>query len=315
MFEGLKRETNRDKFLQNKIIFLNDMGYKESTCENLYRMFKNYIHDFELSYNKDLMSFKRSELENIIVSLATFSIRTKANVISLIRGYVGYWIDRGAINNNINFVELINRELMEEVNEVRLKSKYISLDDTYRIVYKALSSSDVNEMDCLIVIMARYGLSYKEIISIEKEDIKNGYINVRKDTRVVKRIKIDNRFMNLLSEASSLKEFTSGNKVYKYERSNKVARYIEDRPFRYGALRKCIYKVMSSQDKDITLADLNKSYIYDRVLEIYNRKGFLIANDFKEVVKANIIGSGSSTYSPYVKEFLKMFPNVEYRSK
>ena len=36
MFEGLKRETNRDKFLQNKIIFLNDMGYKESTCENLY---------------------------------------------------------------------------------------------------------------------------------------------------------------------------------------------------------------------------------------------------------------------------------------
>lgn len=50
-------------------------------------------------------------------------------------------------------------------------------------------------------------------------------------------------------------------------------------------------------------------------LEIYNKKGFLIANDFKEVVKANIIGSGSSTYSPYVKEFLKMFPKVEYRSK
>ena len=158
----------------------------------------------------------------------------------------------------------------------------------------------------------------KVVISGEEKAVKNSKIVVQRiiNAMIVFCIPwIVNVFMNLLSEASSLKEFTSGNKVYKYERSNKVARYIEDRPFRYGALRKCIFKVMSSQDKDITLADLNKSYIYDKVLEIYNKKGFLIANDFKEVVKANIIGSGSSTYSPYVKEFLKMFPKVEYRSK
>ena len=315
MFNGLKKELCRDSFLQNKIIFLNDMGYKESTCENLYRMFKNYIYDFELSYNKDLMFFKRSEIENVIVSLATFSIRTKANVISLIRGYVGYWIDRGAVNNNINFVELINRELMEEVNEKRLKSKYITLDETYKIIYNALTDSDVNEMDCLIVMLARYGLDFKEIVSLKKEDVADNYINVRKDLKIVKTIKIDNRLINLIEKASLLEGFTSGNRIYEYEKSDNVVRYIKDRTFRYGAVRKSIYKVMNSRDRDITLADLNKSYIYDKILRIYDIKGKLVAEDFKEVIREVIVGAGASTYTSYVKEFLKLFPDTKYKSK
>jgi len=305
MFIGLKKEKTRNKFLENKLIFLNDAKYSDQTCENYYRMFKNYCNQLEVIYDKDLMFFNQDEIENILDFVSTSSSKTKENLASLIRTYLTYWNNREATKTNINFIDLIPRSNIEVINKQRLKNKYIGWDRLRDIIKEAKTKIDINPLEELCVVLGRYGLTTDDILELKTYNIVDNFlvINDRKFD-----ISCD---IKLIEDCINMKEILYRGEPTLLENDEKILKHIIGRENNYRVVRRYIYKIMNATNNDITLKDLNKSAVFDEIFNIYKRKGFLKTVDFKIALKKIMGRKGESSYSLYKGEFLVLFPSFK----
>lgn len=305
MFIGLKKEKTRNKFLENKLIFLNDAKYSDQTCENYYRMFKNHCNQLEVIYDKDLMFFNQDEIGNVLDFVSTSSSKTKENLASLIRTYLSYWNNREATKTNINFIDLIPRSNIEVINKQRLKNKYIGWDRLRDIIKEAKTKIDINPLEELCVVLGRYGLTTDDILGLKKYNIVDNFlvINDRKFD-----ISCD---IKLIEDCINMKEILYRGEPTLLENDEKILKHIIGRENNYRVVRRYIYKIMSATNNDITLKDLNKSAVFDEIFNIYKRKGFLKTVDFKIALKKIMGRKGESSYSLYKGEFLVLFPHFK----
>lgn len=212
--DDAKNRIATDKFEQQFRKFLDESDLADVTKDSYLSDYASNIHIHEIAKNKPLCDFNEEDVIEVINSVPTSSRGVKYKLFKVINSFE-YWafnIDKS--NHAGNPCDNINFEDIVKVNKSLLEYKYIELEKAYEICYKALDNGSEYQ-DVIPFMLCRYGLrglEWSEIRYLKNEDVdlENGFINVtNRDSdefgdislRIIKRVKIDKRMVNLLKNA------------------------------------------------------------------------------------------------------------------
>lgn len=304
-FEGLENDdvTTFDEFDWNKINFLRANYDNLSTLENNWRIFRNYVHQYEVDFKKDLSMFKASEVVDLLDAIPTSSLRVKRTITSLLRLYNDWAINRGLNITANNVISSISSNEVDNVNVRKLKNKYFNEERMKKLVAKA-EMKGVSPQHYIIPILAFVGLNGRggeEIFNlrIEDVDIEKKIINVvdRENDKIIKRIKVSEWVMIQIEKAINFSQEVKENKrkkknskkevVFNYCSTGYVVKPVGKKKsgtVSSTILRNRLLTVLDANNlKGISLNDFFKSAKFNLLLDILKSKDFLSSQDFKNV--------------------------------
>ena len=254
-FYDIKDDTQREKIIKehseyakNKNIFLLDMYDNEGTLRTSYNRFKKNVIPIEEAKGKDLMYFNAKELINLMNSVVSSSFSTKSRVYDLINIYLDYCINKGYIT--INNLSGLNKEELCKPHTLMARYRVVSLNDVYKWCDDSILTGKVSIMDCLPLLLARYGIVGKGLsriinLKLENINIENKTIEIYEEDKLLV-FPIDDRLIEYIYKAVDLKEHNN----LKYIDSGNIIKVRED----YSN----------------SVAD--ETYIYNKVTAVFNLK-------------------------------------------
>ena len=302
----IKDETN--KFLLNKIEWLNnDNTISENTKITYYRLF-NQIKDIEESKGKDINKFTGDEVEEVVKSYITNSEQTKRSLYSAISSYLNWCVDNDIISYNVCDT-IINPKELYQVNETIVREQYMNLDEFYRWLDNDLSADD-NMLLCLV--LCRYGVAVKQIPFIRWKDldVENKVLYVETDNRILELI-VDDMFISRVDKAKRCDETYSGKE---YKDIGYMIKSLRAKPLSASGVYSLILKI--SEESNINRIDvnfLNKSRQLDLIFEIVKKNGKIFTEEVGEIMEKLGV-SNSPTQITVLSRLLSNF-NVEIMSR
>ena len=301
---ALREFNNLDEFSKNKIKFLEEKKYADTTKQNYWSMFNNNVHDLEIMYNKDLAMFNEMEVLSIIKTKMSTDLSTIASFKSLINGYEEWALEVG-LNPTYNPCSNWGTREIAIINDEKIRKNYISIDDLFALWDKTKDRAKIITVhEFAIVLLARLGLKgsqYKELRYLKMQDIDlDSYIiNVTdrdqdnlEDVKVVKKINIDKRILDVLIQANK-QEYMRKKAYHKISEEEFVdTEYIlkstKGRVIDQMAIRKGIIDFFTEVDREyIPAKDLFRNAEIDTLIKIKRTKKWnkLDMKDFVEVIE------------------------------
>jgi hypothetical protein len=143
------------EFQFNKLLFLKNANYNETTKKAYWKFYLNYIADIEIEREIDLYNFSQAEINCYLDNVKDKSRQTISQVNSFINRYV------------IWYAEYYNKPLKSfkfEVKKEQDNSWYISKKDFFKLCNKMIKKNQNICSHIAPLIFARYGITGKELI-------------------------------------------------------------------------------------------------------------------------------------------------------
>lgn len=318
-FLGLITEdyNSFDKFQKMKIEYLNEVYDNEKTQEVYWGVFQRFVHFLELNKNKDLYMFNAEEIEELLQSLPTTSIRTKRAAWTAIYKYLDWSINRGYNYTGVNPCKDIKIEDILKINKNALAKKIYSLEEVYKIAEIAYINGSLAQ-EILALLLPRYGILGREsswLINLKCEDIDyvNRVIHIydEEDNTIERIIEIDDNLINWLEKAKDETGYTVKGKqnsvrpitFYDYGYVFKTTRRDNEKINKmvlYGYMQRICENAGVNK---ISFSDLVRSKKIDMLNKIKEEKGELKIEDFKYVSNFFSPNSSYTTYSTLLNDY------------
>lgn len=328
-FTGLTTDdyTTFDKYQKHKIEYLNEVYDNRRTQEVYWGIFQRFVNYQEVNKKKDLFLFNSEEIEEILKSIPTTSIRTKRAAWTGIYKYLDWAIKRGYNFTGINPCKDIRIEDILKVNKNALAKKVYTLKEVYNIAIEAENKGSQYQ-EILALLLPRYGVLGKEsnwLVNLRWEDIdrenKVIYIINRKTGELESELDIDNDLINWIDKAKEEKGYTVAGKnggerpMIFYDRgyvfkTTKKDKDTVNKMVLYSYLARVC--VNAGVDK-ISTSDLVRSRKVDLLNEINETNKELTVQDFKFVSNKFSPNSSYSTYSSLLDDY-KLLTGFEIKS-
>jgi integrase len=193
-----------DDYIKNKELFFNYNNYKDSSIKPYMALYKKYVYNKEIVFNKDLMLFNRKQIQEIAEQVIGLNKSTASMLKSFIKKY-GEWGEKNKLEVGYYIEE-------KDFKVIDFYEWFINLDDFYEMCEEMLSLVDIPII--MPLILARYGVTGDELIDMRNlkwDDIdrKHRKIVIDKNGEVLK-FKIDKVFISWIDRA---KEYAKANKL------------------------------------------------------------------------------------------------------
>ena len=254
-FYDIKDNKQREKIInkhseyaKNKNVFLLDIYDNEGTLKTSYNSFNKNVIPVEEAKNKDLMYFTPNELKELMDSIASTSFSTKDRVYNVMNSYLDYCVSKGYIT--INNLSGLDKEELCRPPKLMARYRIVSKEDVYKWCDESVLTGRVSIMDCLPLLLARYGIVGKglsRIINLKLENINtdNKTIEIYEEDKLLV-FPVDDRLIEYIYRAVDLKEHNN----LKYIDSGNIIKAREDYPNLI----------------------VDEAYIYNKVTAIFNLK-------------------------------------------
>ena len=273
-FEDLiKNEEN--KYLLNKIEWLEESNLSDKTKITYYRLFQANVLPVEEAYKKDVSKFSTYEVENLIKGIVTNVTQTKRSSFSAVSSYLGWCVENDIINYNPcdNIADV--RELYR-VNTNVVKEKYNTLNE----FYNWLDSLSIDDNMKLVLVMCRYGVPIKEISSVRWDDLdkenKELYVTI-KDKLL--QLPVDSEFVNRVNKALRCDETFLGKE---YKDIGFMIKSLREKQLSTSGVYSLILKISQESKIDrIDVGFLGKNRRIDLIMEVLKTKGEVFTEDLE----------------------------------
>lgn len=326
--KALKNRDLLDDFLNNKIDFLESSDYLESTKQNYWGLFNQFVHDFEKMYNKDLAMFNEEDVKSIIKSKLTTSASSLYVLKSLINGYEE-WALKIGLNPTYNPCNGWDLRDIAIINVTSLREKYVSLDELFELWEEVKHLETIDYQIFATVLLARVGLKgdkWSEIRYLKMQDIDlDNYIinatdrneNNLENVKVVKQINIDDRILEILvganNQTSNIRKKFDKTREKDYVNLEYIIRSTETEIVSNPLIRTSIVTFFKETGtKYIPAKNLFLNAEIDELINIKNSSEIqkLTTSDFREVVK-EFEGKDSSNIAFKLKEYYQFITGDE----
>ena len=305
-FEDLiKGEDNR--YLINKIDWLEHSNLSDKTKITYYRLFQANVLPVEEAYKKDVSKFSTYEVEILIRGILTNVEQTKRSTFSAVSSYLGWCVENDIISYNPTD-NIADVKSLYKVNTNIVKEKYKTLDE----FYEWLDSLSIDDNMKLVLVMCRYGVPIKEISNVKWDDLdrenKELYVTI-KDKLL--QLVVDNEFIYRVDKAKRCDETYSGKE---YKDIGYMIKSLRAKPLSASGVYSLILKI--SEESNINRIDvnfLNKSRQLDMVFEVIKKNGEIYTEEVGEIMEKLGV-SNSPTQITVLSRLLSNF-NVEIMSR
>ena len=284
-FEDLiKNEEN--KYLLNKIEWLEESNLSDKTKITYYRLFQANVLPVEEAYKKDVSKFSTYEVENLIKGIVTNVTQTKRSSFSAVSSYLGWCVENDIISynpcDNIADVKDLYR-----VNTNVVKEKYNTLNE----FYNWLDSLSIDDNMKLVLVMCRYGVPIKEISNVKWNDLdrenKELYVTI-KDKLL--QLPVDSEFVNRVNSAKRCDETYSGKE---YKDIGYMVKSLKPSKLSTSGIYSLVLKASEESNIDrIDVGYLYKNRKIDLVMELLRSKSELFTEDLEWVL--GVLGLSNS---------------------
>lgn len=318
VFVGLSTDnySSFDRFQKNKLNYLNEVYDNKKTQEVYWGVFQRFVHYQEVNKNKDLYLFNGLEIEELLMSVPTSSIRTKRSAWTAIYKYMSWATERGYNTTGINPCKEIKIEDILKINKNALSKKIYSKDEIYEIANKSYIKGSLSQ-EILAILLPRYGILGKEsswLVNLKWEDIdcKNKKIYIKNDDGdTIVTLDIDDKLLDwidkakkedgyeVLGKAGAERKITFYDNGYVFKTTRK-----ENEKISKMILYNYVKKVCENVGLDrISLGDLVKSMKFELLDNIKGKKGSLDVEDFKNVSNLFNPNESYSTYNSLLNDY------------
>ena len=284
-FEDLiKNEEN--KYLLNKIEWLEESNLSDKTKITYYRLFQANVLPVEEAYKKDVSKFSTYEVENLIKGIVTNVTQTKRSSFSAVSSYLGWCVENDIISYNPcdNIADV--RELYR-VNTNVVKEKYNTLNE----FYNWLDSLSIDDNMKLVLVMCRYGVPIKEISNVKWDDLdrenKELYVTIK--DRLLQLV-VDNEFISRVDKAKRCDETFLGKE---YKDIGYMIKSLKPNKLSTSGVYSLVLKASEESNIDrIDVGYLYKNRKIDLVMELLRSKSELFTEDLEWVL--GVLGLSNS---------------------
>ena len=284
-FEDLiKNEEN--KYLLNKIEWLEESNLSDKTKITYYRLFQANVLPVEEAYKKDVSKFSTYEVENLIKGIVTNVTQTKRSSFSAVSSYLGWCVENDIISynpcDNIADVKALYR-----VNTNVVKEKYNTLNE----FYNWLDSLSIDDNMKLVLVMCRYGVPIKEISNVKWDDLdrenKELYVTIK--DRLLQLV-VDNEFISRVDKAKRCDETFLGKE---YKDIGYMIKSLKPNKLSTSGVYSLVLKASEESNIDrIDVGYLYKNRKIDLVMELLRSKSELFTEDLEWVL--GVLGLSNS---------------------
>lgn len=239
--QKLKEEQKKKMrtYVKQKEVYMKEFhSDKEDITKKTYMdCYRSSIAPLEVYKKKDLYEFIEDDIIELFASMPTTSANVKRMVWNFINSYFIWAESKGMLLTHHNPMQTLDKDELFELNLKAFRKQFLSLDETYKICEDAIKNGS-NYQDCIIVLLARYGVCGKalsEILNLKETDVnvdKKKLRIVDESSGEVRELDIDNRLLEWLEKAVDCY-------VYDYQRNGNEKDFY-DRGF--------IIKVQSEDD-------------------------------------------------------------------
>lgn len=284
-----------------KVEYLNTKYGNINSKKHLYYTYFTNIKDFEDSLNKDLCHFTKFEIIELMDGVVN-SIQLKQAVLSFIKGYINYCVEVGY--TDINIIDTID-ETKENEKLIRVKDEmaeniFIDITELEKDLNRLVASgaNNIHPIDAMIVMLARHGISLREIIELRNSDFdfENKTVNIKYNDKI-KRVKLSDETLKWVKEAKDSPAKAQGSSHYLKTIDDhivKITTDVYDEKKVLPLVRKRLTKFAECGYRALTEKMLVNSRKIDALEMILDKKGELTVNDFKAVQK--LFGNSESSY-------------------
>lgn len=284
-FEDLiKDEDNR--YLINKIDWLEHSNLSDKTKITYYRLFQANVLPVEEAYKKDVSKFSTYEIENLIRGIVTNVEQTKRSTFSAVSSYLTWCVENDIISYNPTDNIADARDLYR-VNTNVVKEKYNTLNE----FYNWLDSLSIDDNMKLVLVMCRYGVPIKEISNVKWDDLdkenKELYVTI-KDKLL--QLPVDNEFVNRVDKALRCDETYSGKE---YKDIGYMIKSLKPNKLSTSGVYSLVLKASEESNIDrIDIGYLYKNRKIDLIMELLGSKSELFTDDLEWVL--GVLGLSNS---------------------
>lgn len=284
-FEDLiKDEDNR--YLINKIDWLEHSNLSDKTKITYYRLFQANVLPVEEAYKKDVSKFSTYEIENLIRGILTNVEQTKRSTFSAISSYLGWCVENDIISYN-PCDNIADARDLYRVNTNVVKEKYNTLNE----FYNWLDSLSIDDNMKLVLVMCRYGVPIKEISSVRWDDLdkenKELYVTI-KDKLL--QLPVDSEFVNRVDKALRCDETFLGKE---YKDIGYMIKSLKPNKLSTSGVYSLVLKASEESNIDrIDVGYLYKNRKIDLIMELLRSKSELFTEDLEWVL--GVLGLSNS---------------------
>jgi integrase len=266
-----------NKYQQSKVNWLqNNKEYSEATKITYWALINNHICYIEKEKDKDLYYFTNEEIEDMLNK--NNNMKTTSILKSIISNYTN-----------------------KSLKNIKLKSdiQYKMIDEFYKFV-ENLKCSDIDKM---ILVLARYGVSTQYICNIKWDQVDKDDMTLNISSNI--KLPIDDRFIKCLEKSYNCNSYDYKTSTLNYIDKGyiiKVSDKSDSDILNINSLYTRI-KAMSSNNglKKISLRELNSLRKYDVLYNILNEKGIVTYDDVRETLVV-LCGKSTPSKEQYLKE-------------
>ena len=274
-FEDLiKDEDNR--YLINKIDWLEHSNLSDKTKITYYRLFQANVLPVEEAYKKDVSKFSTYEVEILIRGVLTNVEQTKRSTFSAVSSYLGWCVENDIISYN-PCDNIADVKSLYKVNTNIVKEKYKTLDEFYEWLDGDLSADDNMK---LVLVLIRYGVPIKEISSVKWEDLdrENMTLNVIVRDKLLQ-LPIDGEFVDRVNKALRCDETFLGKE---YKDIGFMIKSLREKQLSTSGVYSLILKISEESKIDrIDVGFLGKNRRIDLIMEVLKTKGEVFTEDLE----------------------------------
>lgn len=229
-----------DKFQLNKLLMLNEKYENKRTKLTYFIVYQTHIHDIEVNKEKDLMYFTTKEIDELLDSIIYTYDTTRQNLLSFIRIYCNWSIEKGLIK--INPCDKLNTDKCKKNNKEFLEDTIYGKNDFYNMLEEMEKKTKLPNL--IPLLLARYGIigdNLEKMINLKWKDIdeKSKLVFIRdKRGKVICDLPVDDKFIEYIHKA---KAYTESPKVD----GKNIIRYSD-----YGYVLKKAYTEKDLDDED-----------------------------------------------------------------
>ncbi|EGT3606766.1 phage lytic cycle repressor MrpR family protein (plasmid) [Clostridium perfringens] len=311
-----------DKYLKNKMRYLEDSDYTEVVKKNMWKNFYNRVWKYEKRINKELGMFNEEDIKGFIKSQYTNSMPLIVFLGSLLNGYEE-WALKTGINPTYNPCNNLDFKEFAMIDAQDLRDKYIAIDELLDKWEENKHKEFARYQEFALVLLIRLGLkgkSWNEVKYFKYEDIdfKNNILRVTNrdenniGDKIIKNIKVSDEVLEIFERANKENEFEiirGTKKIWEYKNTPyliKVLPTSSDEIISTSTFRNSIahfFEIIESNY--IPAKNLFKDAELDALQEIKDNSNFgkLETNDFVKVVEYYENAKSINTAATKLKEY------------
>ena len=289
-------------YIENKKIFLDEVYVKEKTKTTMISNYKNNILYVEKLLGKDLMYFTTQEIESLVLNASGVSSGYKSSMYSFCNSYCEYQVDKG--NISINPCSSIKAQDIVETSVQQLMKGFLGKQQFINTLRILESKSNLLASGYLALILSRNGVLGKkceDLIKLEENDIKDGFINIynkidnSEDYAILNTsLPIDNDIFEWYNKYIKIIEYPNGYGTRKSPMKLegkyilKKSSYTNTREEEYMSVNSLLNQInqacIQSNIARISLSKMQQSYKLDLLLSI-RRQRKINEYDIKDIIK------------------------------